>query len=61
MTLEEVKADLRRRGITSKQFATKHNLNYRTVLAVMNGTNKGYYGEAHKVAVALGLKQGEAA
>lgn len=61
MTLEEVKADLRRRGLTQKQFAKQHNLNYRTVLAVMNGTNKGNYGEAHKVAVALGLKQGEAA
>ncbi|MDI1279269.1 DNA-binding protein [Methylobacter sp.] len=61
MTLEEVKEEFRKKGITRKEWAKQRKLNYRTVISVMNGTNKGEYGEAHRVAVTLGLKEGEAA
>jgi gp16 family phage-associated protein len=60
MTPEEAKQNLADIGVTAVDFAKNHNLKYRTVVAVLNGTNKGRYGEAHRVAVALGLKQGEA-
>lgn len=61
MTLEQVKNDFANRGETFSGWAKAHNYKYATVLAVINGTNKGRRGEAHKVAMALGLKAGEAA
>lgn len=56
MTLDQVKKKFDKEGKTLKQFAEEHSLNYRTVICVMNGVNKGRRGEAHRVAVALGLK-----
>jgi gp16 family phage-associated protein len=56
MTLEEAKAELSRKGITAVEYAQQNSFKYRTVIAVLNGTNKGKYGEAHRVAVALGIK-----
>lgn len=56
MTLEQVKEDFEKEGKTFSAWATEKGFNYRTVIAVINGTNKGKYGEAHRVAVALGLK-----
>ena len=61
MTLEQVKTDFANRGETFSGWAKTHKFKYATVLAVINGTNKGRRGEAHRVAVALGLKEGEAA
>lgn len=61
MTLKEVKEEFRKKGITRKEWAKQNGLNYRAVISVMNGTNKGEYGEAHRAAVALGLKEGEVA
>lgn len=55
-TPQEAKAALEKDGITIKSFAEQHSLPYRTVQAVLNGTNKGRHGEAHKAAKALGLK-----
>jgi gp16 family phage-associated protein len=56
MTLDQVKKKFEREGKTFKQFADETGLNYRTVIGVVNGVNKGRFGEAHRVAVALGLK-----
>lgn len=56
MTLDQVKRKLEKEGKSFKQFAQENNLNYRTVLCVLNGVNKGKRGEAHRAAVALGLK-----
>lgn len=58
MTLDQVKKRFEREGKTLKQFSIEKGLNYRTVICVMNGVNKGKRGEAHRVAVALGLKEG---
>jgi gp16 family phage-associated protein len=54
---QEAKRLLQQKGITLKQFAKMNNLEYRTVSEVVRGVNKGNYGEGHRVAVALGLKE----
>ncbi len=56
MSPDQVKKKLEKEGKSFKQFAKEHGLNYRTVLCVLNGVNKGRRGEAHRAAVALGLK-----
>lgn len=56
MTPEKVKEQLRREGKTVVEVAKENNLNLRTVYCVLNGVNKGVRGEAHRAAVALGLK-----
>lgn len=56
-TPQEAKQLLQANGVTLKQFAAKHNFDYRTVSEVVRGVNKGLYGEGHKVAVAFGLKK----
>lgn len=56
MTVDEVKEQFEKQGKTFAQWAREKGFKYRTVTAVINGTNKGRYGEAHRVAVALGIK-----
>lgn len=56
-TAQDAKAQLQAKGVTLKQFAAKHGLDYRTVSEVVRGVNKGLYGEGHKVAVAFGMKK----
>lgn len=56
MTLDQVKKKLQAEGRSYKDFAKEHGLKYRTLLCVLNGVNKGKRGEAHRAAVALGLK-----
>lgn len=60
MTTEEVKESFNQRGVTFADWAKEHNFSYRSVINVMNGANKGRRGEAHRIAVALGLKKGAA-
>lgn len=57
MTPEQVKANLVKQGKTLTQWARENNINYRTAQAVLGGTNRGRHGEAHRAAVALGLKE----
>lgn len=57
MTPQEVKEKLRKEGKTQVDLAKEVGCNYRTLHAVLNGMNKGHRGEAHRVAVALGLKE----
>ena len=56
-TPEEVKQKLRAKGLTVQQWATGQGFNVRAVRAVLYGHNKGHYGQAHKIAVALGMKK----
>ncbi|NTZ82378.1 DNA-binding protein [Burkholderia metallica] len=58
MTLEQVKKRFEREGKTFAGWARENGFEYRTVIAVVNGVNKGRHGKAHEVAVALGLKKG---
>lgn len=60
-TIEDVKAELTRRGITAAAWARKHGVSPETVRGVILGRVKGRSGEAHKAAVLLGLKDGEIA
>jgi gp16 family phage-associated protein len=48
---------LLRHGLTVKEWAEKNGYPLHSVRAVLYGRNKGNYGQAHKIAVALGLKE----
>ena len=55
-TPDQVRAEFKAAGITLGQWA--HNNGYRPaqVYRVISGVDKGYYGDAHEIAVKLGLK-----
>jgi gp16 family phage-associated protein len=57
MTLQQLKEKFAKEGKTFSGWSKENGVKYSTTLAVINGTNKGNYGEAHRVAVALGLKE----
>jgi len=52
----DAKKRLRAKGMTIKEWAKTHGFPVTCVRAVLNGHNKGHYGQAHKIAVQLGLK-----
>lgn len=54
--VEKVKAQLRAEGLTIKEWAKDNGFSIYSVRAVISGHNKGHYGKAHKIAVALGIK-----
>lgn len=56
LTPEQVKARLRARGITTTAWAREHGYSPRKVIRLLNGYEKGHYGQSHEIAVALGLK-----
>ena len=58
-TIEEVRSDMARKGITATAWAKKNGVSPETVRGVLLGRIKGRNGEAHKIAVLLGLKDGE--
>jgi gp16 family phage-associated protein len=55
-TPAQVRAWLRANGVTLGQFCETHGFNRLTASDLLRGRRKGYYGEAHRVAVALGMK-----
>lgn len=57
-TAAQVRAEFAAQGITASAWARAHDLNRWTVFEVLHGRNKGCWGEAHRAAVLLGLKQG---
>ena len=57
MNLDQVKKRFESEGKTYTGWAREHGFTPGTVIAVVNGTNKGRRGQAHDVAVALGLKK----
>jgi len=58
ITREEAKAALSRMGKTAGDLARELGVSSAMVRGVLNGQFKGATGDAHKVAVALGLKDG---
>ena len=56
LTPEQVRARFFARGETFAEWARKNGFSREAVSAVLNGTNKGRFGTAHEIAVALGLK-----
>lgn len=57
-TAAEVKAEMVRRGETAADWARKHSVSGDLVRGVLAGRVKGRNGEAHKIAVLLGIKNG---
>lgn len=58
MTPAQAKKRFEDSGTNVTKWAKEKGLNPRTVVAVLNGFNKGRRGHAHEVAVALGIKAG---
>lgn len=58
-TLKQAKAEFKRRGETVVHWARKHEFTVDHVRAVLRGKAKGNWGESHKIAVKLGIKDGE--
>lgn len=61
MTITQVKARFERQGLSIKEWAEERGFRPTAVYHVLNGMNKGRRGNAHRIAVELGLKQGAAA
>ncbi len=58
LSLEEARARLRRAGITGRALALELGVCQSTVTEVLRGRHKGERGNARKVAVAIGIKEG---
>lgn len=58
MTPDQIKHKFRQEGRTFSQWARDHGYPEYKVLRVLNGFEKGHYGQAHEIAVKLGLKPG---
>lgn len=56
--LASVRAEFNEAGITIAGWARANGFARMTVVDVLLGRRDGHYGEAHRVAVALGLKKG---
>ena len=57
-TAQQVRAEFREAGVTVAEWARANGFERMTVVDVLHGRRAGNYGEAHRVAVALGLKAG---
>lgn len=56
MNAAQVKAKFRQEGKTFTEWAAENGYSRHAVYRVLNGFDKGNYGQAHEIAVALGLK-----
>lgn len=57
-TPAQAKEWLESQGKTVKAFAKEHGVDQFTTYQVLAGTKKGKRGEAHRIAVLLGIKEG---
>ena len=58
-TPQEIRAEWLRKGLTQSEWARKHGFPGSVVSMVLNGKNTCKKGAGHKIAVLLGLKDGE--
>jgi len=56
---QEIKAEWLRKGLTQNGWARRNGFSLGTVSQVMNGKNAASRGAGHRIAVILGLKDGE--
>jgi len=56
LTPDQVKAKLRAHGVTCSEWARQNGYAPRKVIRLLNGYEKGHYGQSHEIAVKLGLK-----
>lgn len=59
--LDRARRELDEAGISVSEWARANNFSRATVVDVLLGRRAGHHGEAHRVALALGLKQGRVA
>jgi gp16 family phage-associated protein len=55
--LNDIKQNLKRRGIVVSRLARDNNIKPDTLYKLLSGSLAGNYGDAHKAAVLLGLKE----
>lgn len=60
LTPDQAREKLDRVGMSIAEFCRRHDLNKSLVSDLLNGRKKGRRGEAHRAAVLLGIKNGEA-
>lgn len=58
-TPAQVRAEFRDAGVSVAEWARTHGFNRMTVVDLLRGHRQGLRGEAHRAAVALGLKVGQ--
>ena len=58
-TREQARADIERRGISLAEWAREHGVNPKRVYDDISGRNIGKFGESHRIAVLLGLREGD--
>lgn len=58
-TPQEIQAEWLRKGLGQNDWARQHGFNPATVSQVLSGKNTGSRGMGHRIAVMLGLKDGE--
>jgi gp16 family phage-associated protein len=57
-TPQEVRAEFERKGLSIAKWSIRNGFNPNLVSDLLNGRKKGLRGDAHRAAVALGLKDG---
>lgn len=57
-TAEEARDELKRQGVSISQWATANGFSTNLVFEVLGGRKKCLRGQAHNIAVKLGLKEG---
>lgn len=58
-TSKEIRRKFRSLGITVSQWAKQNGFSPVLVYQVMSGSRKAYRGQSHRIAVILGLKEGD--
>ena len=58
-TVDDVRAEFERKGVSFSEWARKNNVSVPAVYDLLNGRTIGRRGDAHKAAVLLGIKRGE--
>lgn len=59
LTPQQVRAEFLRKGLSIGSWADKHGFDRTTVNQVLTGRNAATRGVGHKIAVMLGIKDGE--
>jgi gp16 family phage-associated protein len=54
--IQQVKAQLRAKGITLTKLCQENEVSYQAARDLLSGKRKGWRGECHRAAVLLGLK-----
>jgi gp16 family phage-associated protein len=57
--LQQARERLARQGLSVRAWALSHGLSYSTVVNVLNGKQGTRFGTGHKIAVLLGIKEGQ--